>query len=182
MKNRACKNDLVSLAALADIVRPLGSLGAWIRQRVGIHPTWRHTHTRELAEKMSGNALSSIARNLDVCNTGFYRPTTVSEGLNLKGEKCGEPSSGTAVYSRHRCSEGSPRGGRVEFPQSGKSRSRLYAGLALEKAGGSCEWTAGDRLIPYAQMGKGARLPLNQRTLGLHRQPNRRALCLRMAR
>src|SRR5580700_8415889 len=47
-----------ALASLADILRPLGSLGAWLRQRVGIHPTWRHAHPRELAEKVSGDALS----------------------------------------------------------------------------------------------------------------------------
>jgi nuclear transport factor 2 (NTF2) superfamily protein len=31
-----------------------------------------------------------------------------------------------------------------------------------------CEWTARDRLIPYAQVDKGTRLPLNQRALDLH--------------
>jgi hypothetical protein len=40
----------------ADILRPLGSLGAWLGQRVGFTQTWRRAHHRELAEKMSGDA------------------------------------------------------------------------------------------------------------------------------
>jgi hypothetical protein len=52
--------------ALADILPPLGSLGAWLRQRVGFIQSWRHVHPRELAEKMNGDALTNIARIRDV--------------------------------------------------------------------------------------------------------------------
>jgi len=68
-----------ALAPLADILPPLGSLGAWLRQRVG-SPTWRHAHLRELAEKVSGDARlrASLAFAMYVPR-GVYRPTTVCE-------------------------------------------------------------------------------------------------------
>ena len=55
-------------------------------QRVGRENEWRCSVRASLAFAM-------------YVPPGFYRPTAVSEGLNMKGEKCGDTSSGTAVYS-----------------------------------------------------------------------------------
>src|SRR5260370_1163403 len=59
-------------------------------------PTWRHAPPGELAERVNGDALTSIARNRDVCPTGCLPPTTISGA-------CQTPITPLAVPSqRHR--------------------------------------------------------------------------------
>src|SRR6516162_9913157 len=70
----------------------------------------------------------------------------------------------------------------MEYARPRARRARLYDRQPLAQPRGVFRGPRGDRGVPGTKVEPRARLPPDQRSLGLSRQPHRRALCVRVAR
>src|SRR5215217_2454856 len=82
-------------------------------------------------------------------------------------------TSAASIRRRDREAEGEDGPGRVEHAQPREGVAGVHRGLQVAKPRGVLRGSRGDRRVPEAQVGKGARLQVREEPLVLHGQPHR---------
>ena len=92
------------------------------------------------------------------------------------------PPAPLPPFTRECDSKGPPRRGWLEHSRPGESSPGLRDRFTMEEPLGVHQRTKRNHCFPHSQVGQGVGLPAHQGTVGVHREPHRGALRLRVAR